>query len=295
MVVADTVSTSSMVTISAKVNDGGGPDPINTDGGGNTGGGGGGGGGGGNISYSVPTTVNFSGTAYPLSKIYILQNGQIAITTIADSAANFSVALSNVTTGTYNFSIYAEDAKGKKSSSFSFSIQVTAGTTVNIGNIFLSPTVDIDKDEVKQGDNVVIFGQSAPKSTVTISVHSPIESFYTTVANNAGSYLYNLNTALLDLGDHQAKSKAATTDDQLSNFSDAVSFVIGSQNKTKNDTSCQNQKSDLNCDSSINLVDFSMMAYWYKHGGTPPKNVDINGDGKITLVDFSILAYHWTG
>jgi hypothetical protein len=41
-------------------------------------------------------------------------------------------------------------------------------------------------------------------------------------------------------------------------------------------------------------VDFSIMAYWYKRPN-PPASVDLNGDSKIDLVDFSILAFNWTG
>jgi len=51
---------------------------------------------------------------------------------------------------------------------------------------------------------------------------------------------------------------------------------------------------DLNDDRSVNLVDFSIAAYWYGRAACPAA-VDLNGDGKITLTDLSILAAHWTG
>ena len=50
----------------------------------------------------------------------------------------------------------------------------------------------------------------------------------------------------------------------------------------------------MNKDSRVNLVDFSIAAYWYKRS-TPPPSADLNGDGKVDLVDFSILAFYWTG
>ena len=53
-------------------------------------------------------------------------------------------------------------------------------------------------------------------------------------------------------------------------------------------------KGDLNGDRKVNLVDFSVAAYWYKRAN-PPASVDVNGDGKVNLVDFSIMAFHWTG
>jgi hypothetical protein len=41
-------------------------------------------------------------------------------------------------------------------------------------------------------------------------------------------------------------------------------------------------------------VDFSITAYWYGKEN-PPADVDFNGDGKVNLVDFSIMAFYWTG
>jgi hypothetical protein len=50
----------------------------------------------------------------------------------------------------------------------------------------------------------------------------------------------------------------------------------------------------MNNDRRVNLVDFSIAAYWYKRS-SPPASVDLNGDGKVDLVDFSIMAFYWTG
>lgn len=252
-----------------------------------TGGGGGGGGG-----INLPTIVNFSGMAYPLSKVYILKDGKLAVVTISDQAANFSVSLTDLHTDTYTFSVYGEDSSGRKSSFFTFPIYITSGTTVNIGNIYLSPTIDVDKSEVKQGDNLLIFGQSAPKNEVIISVHSNQEYFYKVIANAMGAYLYNLDSSILELGKHETKSKVNIST-QLSLYTNPVTFSVGEENKVKNNTGCSLLRGDLNCDNHVNLTDFSIMAYWYKKTGFPLK-VDLNADGKISLADFSIMVFNWT-
>ncbi len=56
-------------------------------------------------------------------------------------------------------------------------------------------------------------------------------------------------------------------------------------------------KADLNHDGRVSLVDFSILAFWWKRPLTAEAKqiVDLNGDEKVDLVDFSILAYHWTG
>ena len=42
---------------------------------------------------TAPTNVTFSGSAYPLSQVFILKDGQVALQTIAGPDANFSASL----------------------------------------------------------------------------------------------------------------------------------------------------------------------------------------------------------
>ena len=298
------VSTSTNVFITAQVCPSSGCPTTGTGTGtGGTGGsspGGGGGGGGSSSSSStstatgIPTTVNFSGMGYPSSKVVILQDGVQVITTTCDPNANFSASLTGLAPGSYTFSIYTTDSTGLHSVSFSFPVSITAGATVNIGGIILAPTIDVDKSEVKQGDNEAIFGFSVPNSTVNIAVHSDEAHLVTTTASASGAYLYNFDTTPLELGTHNAQSHAILTD-LVSADTDPVSFIVGDEDFAKVASTCGSLVGDINCDGKVNLVDFSIMAYWYKNGGTPPANVDLNNDGKINLIDFSILAYHWTG
>ncbi len=56
-------------------------------------------------------------------------------------------------------------------------------------------------------------------------------------------------------------------------------------------------KVDLNGDGKVNLIDISILLYWYHRPLTDVarKIVDLNGDGKVNLIDFSILIFYWTG
>jgi hypothetical protein len=51
----------------------------------------------------------------------------------------------------------------------------------------------------------------------------------------------------------------------------------------------------VNRDTKINLVDFSVMAYWWRRSVDASNASDLNCDLTVNLADFSILAYHWTG
>lgn len=266
--------------------------PSTPAGGGGGGSGGGGGGGGGGITYGSGS-VNFSGRAYPRSVITILRDAQIVLTTVADVTANFQATINNVNAGNYFFSIYSEDDAGNRSSLVTFPVGVTTGGTTNITGIFIAPTIAVDKSQVRKGDNIAIFGKTSAQSEVTIQVNSEVPHFAKTSSDAAGAYLYNFDTSVLEYGDHSTKSKTAKGT-EISSFSSAVPFVVGTTNIAVAQSVRPAVRGDANNDRRVNLVDFSIVAYWYKRPG-PPRNVDINGDGKVDLVDFSIIAFNWTG
>lgn len=258
-------------------------------------GGGGGGGGGAEPPAASSTSVTFRGRAYPLSRVTVLKDGQIAITTIAGPDAMFDVMLSGLSSGNFTFSVYGEDADGDRSSLFTFPITVTQGANTIVSGIFLSPTIDVDKNAVIQGDIIQIFGQSAPAVTVTIQVNSePV--FVNADADADGVYLYAFNTGLIDIGSHTTKSSAAVGG-AASQYSPTVGFEVNTTGEEVPIPTCS--RADLNCDGRVNLVDFSIAAFWYKRALSAtfiPIEVErLNGDGKIDLVDFSIMAYYWTG
>lgn len=257
----------------------------------------GGDGGGGSAGPPPPpqetTGVNFSGRAYPLSSVTLLKDAQVIATTIAGPNSLFEISLTNLSAGNYNFSIYGEDNEGRRSSLFTFNIFISRGTTTNVSGIYIAPTISVDKSQVKQGDNIAIFGQSIPNSELTIGVASDLERYVSTEADEDGVYLYNFNSAPLEKGNHSTKSKSSYNG-ETSSYGRSIGFVVGDKNIVRDEATCGGGTGDLNCDGGINLIDFSIMAYWYQRADVPAE-VDLNHDGKINLVDFSILAYYWTG
>ncbi len=268
-------------------------------------GGGGGGGGGGTAPPPIdpnlfPTTgVVFIGKAYPSSNISLLQNGRLIVRTISGPDASFLISISNATPGNSNYLIVAEDPFGRQSS-FNVPVVVTASATTTVSGIFISPTLDLSKRQMNIGDNLIFFGRSVPQSDVTIQVNSETELFLKTKADISGGYLYTLDTSILNVGLHDAKSKSAYNE-QVSEFGSPVSFSLLDKNVpipdepiTPEEPENCSLSGDLNKDCRVNLIDFSILAYWYKRPN-PPANVDVKADKRIDLADFSILASQWTG
>jgi hypothetical protein len=259
-----------------------------------------GGGGGGGEAPPPPQygKVIISGYAQPKSEVILMSDGTIKATTIAGDDAKFSFTLDNLSPGTYLFTLYSEDKDDRRSSLYTIPVKLDWGITINVGNILLSPTIDVDKAEVKRGDFISIFGFSQSEANILISVNSEEELFFRTTSTKDGFYLYQLGTDILEKGDHFTKSKSILANQLVSNYSRAVSFKVGDRTVSKEIKKVCG-KADLNCDGRVNLIDFSIAAYWYKRklssSFTLIEKERLNGDGKVDLVDFSIMAYYWTG
>lgn len=257
-----------------------------------------GGGGGGGGSQTRGAQVVLTGRAYPLSQITILKDAQVVATTIADEQAHFQVLIKGLSAGTYIFSLYSEDAKGVRSSLFTFPMTVSRNILTKIDSIFVAPTITGDKIEVKKGSPIVLFGQSFPFSDVTLEVNSEQQFFVKTEAGTDGVYLRSFDSSVLEMGQHHAKARS-TADEQISSQSAAYEFTVGTKDVfTEGKVTCS-EKADFNADCRVNLVDFSIAAFWYQRELTPEFKLrearHLNGDGKINLVDFSIMAFYWTG
>jgi len=250
-----------------------------------------GGGGGGATINPYPPNLILMGRAYPLNKVVVLKDGQIIVATIAGPDGRFEVSLSNLVSGNYNFSLYGEDKLGLRSSFFTFPLYISSGVTTKVSGIFIAPTLAIDKVEVRRGDTLTIFGQSASQAEVTIAINSDNNFFIRTVSDKDGVYLGNFDTSPLAFGEHSTKVKAAIAT-EISPFSNTLAFLVGTKNT--HSPSTQELKGDFNKDGRVNIIDFSIIAYWYKRPN-PPAEVDLNKDGQVDLTDISILVYYWTG
>ena len=258
-----------------------------------------GGGGGWTPSPLQYGTIIISGKAYPNSEVTLLSDGQIRQVTKAGAKGDFEITLSNLTPGFYLFTLYSEDSKGIRSSLLTFQVNVIAGQTVRSSGIFLSPTIDIDKTSVKKGDVLQIFGQATPDADVIINVSSEEELFFRVPTEKDGSYLYVLDTGILETGQHYTKSRQIYLNQLVSPYSRALSFYVGEVSIPKKTIGKCPLKGDLNNDCKVNLVDFSIAAYWYKKKLSSEfakiEKEKLNGDGKVDLIDFSIMAYYYTG
>ena len=246
-----------------------------------------GGGGGGGGGAAPPTTAILKGKAYPLALITLLQNGAVAATFQAEISGMFEKKLTGLNGGVYTFGFWAEDTEGRKSVTLSFSISLLSGTTTTIEGIFISPTISLSPTQVERGGVVGIAGQVFPKSEVNIFVASN-EVVKLAPADEKGKWDYKLGTDFLAEGEHSARAKALFGEGEQSPFSQTLPFLVVKPGAMI----CKG--ADLNFDGKVNLIDFSILLYFWGQRNPSNRCVDINFDGIVNIIDFSIMMYWWT-
>lgn len=247
-----------------------------------------GGGGAGAIIPQPETKVVLKGLAYPNTWLNVLKDGEIVKKVKTDETGEFRAEISDLNPGTYSFALWAKDKLGTKSITYALTFQVSKGVTTTIQGIILPPTISLDKTELHQGDLLKIFGQTIPQKTVEVHISSS-ETVKKILSDKKGLWNLPLDTGNLEKGSHQTKARVWLNKKEKSGFSQVLSFNIGKA-LVKPESPCS--KSDLNKDGEVNLIDFSIMLYWWGKHNAP---ADLNGDDMVNLVDFSILLYCWTG
>lgn len=264
--------------------------------------GGGGGGGGGQPPPNLATKIILKGRAYPNAAITVFKDGSVAATPKAGLDANFQEEIS-VVGGVYTFSVYAIDSENRRSLTSSFTVNAPANMTTTISDIVIAPTIGADKSEVKIGNDIKFFGYSFPQSQVNVIINSETAIADKASSDKFGYWSYDLDSELLEKGDHTTKSQTVTPDDLKSPFSDSLAFRVGEKDisfgklpsvPAPSGPVC-NKNGDINNDKRVNIVDFSIMLYFWNQRN--PKNpcADINRDGIVNLFDFSIMLFWWTG
>ncbi len=263
-------------------------------------GGGGGGGGGGILSQS--TRLVLKGRAYPSASIVIFKDGTTVSTPVADQNGNFQ-AEASVGAGIYTFSLYAIDSDNRRSLTTSFTTAVGSGQTTTISDIVIAPTIGADKSQVRIGNDIKFFGASYPSATVNVIINSEQTMVDKAQSDKFGLWTYTLNSSVLERGDHTTKSQTVTPDSLISPFSESLAFKVGDSDvafskvlasRPAAPAACK-KNGDINNDGKVNIVDFSIMLFFWNQQN--PKNpcADINGDKAVNIFDFSIMLFWWTG
>ena len=236
-----------------------------------------------------------SGQAYPGAIVTLVRDSAFRLTGVADSTGHFQIRLSNLSAGNHNFIAYATDAAGLRSANFNFDANLTTSITASRSDLVLSPTLTTDYTIIKQGEALTITGSAAPNAPVNISLTGMSSRNLTAQAVASGQFSYQLDTAGLDLGAYSLQA-AYAFGSGWSALSLPVTFSVSDRSVARPVLSCGG-RSDLNCDGAVNLIDFSILLYFWDgaHSLAANPRADIDQSGSVDIVDFSVMLYDWTG
>ena len=141
---------------------------------------------------------------------------------------------------------------------------------------------------------MIASGQTAPDSTIELWIE-PAKTGVTAkdilkqqgAVTSNGKWSLSVDTKDLTKGTYNVRARTMIKVVGYSDFSQVVSVGVG---ESVSAGVCAG--ADLNKDGKVNLVDFSILLYYW---GSSNGCADQNHDGKVNLTDFSIMLYNWTG
>ena len=237
--------------------------------------------------------VIINGFAFPLTDVYALVDGKEATQVKTNSEGKFSITLDEIARGVYTFGIYAVDKDDVQSSTFSTSFTVTGARTTSLSNINISPSIKVSPDPVDPGDTLTVSGYALPNASVTIENEKDgstiTKKTFTALSDSTGEWTATIETTGFTIGTYKIKAKSEQVGVASTGFSNYTFYGVGQDAIKPNNA-------DLNTDGKVNLVDFSILLFWWNSdGGDSNPPADINADGKVSLTDFSIMLFNWTG
>lgn len=258
--------------------------------GGGTSGAGGSSGGGGSNTQLGNTQVTIQGKGYPNVTVTVLIDAVIVGTVRTNSRGEFTFT-TDTDPGTASLSFWANDSQGTRSALVNTTFEVTQGAVTNLDGILIPPTIRVGNININPGDIVVLSGQTVPNVTVEISIDNG-KKILTTTSDVSGNWSTEFDSRTVSVNTHTVKARFVTGTNNLkteSTYGTSLSLNVGVEGKATSN-------SDLNRDGKVNLIDFSILIFWW---GTPGGNsnppADINQNAKVGLEDFSILLFNWTG
>lgn len=251
----------------------------------------GGGGGGGGSGSIIGSTVKLTGVSFPNAKLKLLKDGQVTTSLIANNDGTFSIIVNNLPGGAYQFAIYAEDNTGTTSSSYVVNVLVSGSQVYPFNEIIVPPTLNTNLTTIGQDQHLVMYGYGPAGSTILFSVPGSLD-LGSTIADSTGFYQFELANNLPP-GSYQVRARAQLGDRQ-SMYSKPVAITFYTGAIVPPPPTQYKVCVDYNQDGRVNLVDFSILLFWFGKTDMPTR-IDCNGDRLIDIKDFSILMYFWTG
>lgn len=246
---------------------------------------------------SDQTEVKFIGFAYPNSAISLIKDGTEIARTETEDDGSFVVKRSGLKEAIHSFNLVAIDQSGRYSAPVSFSIFLNLKTVTEIRDVLMPPTLSLSHNSAKSGTRVLVRGMAQVSRDVFFDQNEVPASEI--ISDKDGNFNYTIDTTELAEGDYLYIAKIKNKANQFIK-SLSVLVTIGNVDKeNEKEAEICVPKADLNNDCKVDIIDFSIAAFWWEAILSDKlvliENDELNNDGVIDIRDFSLLAFYWTG
>jgi hypothetical protein len=236
----------------------------------------------------IPTSVVFSGKAYPNGKIRVYRRSPIESSFKNDYLPNFDIDIDNngdfnktftgLLQSNYLFALEGIDKTGQSGGIISFTANLISGNSLIVNEIFLSPTIVIQNKSITKGNEIRVAGYAYPNSNIELKIDNVLR--INSKANSIGYYESVINTSRFSPKVHFISVRQVAGDGKASEFSTAKNFTV---------SALKYPQADLNGDNVIDIKDWSIFLFRWKANSVLKAFNDLNLDGKVDILDLSIF------
>jgi hypothetical protein len=229
------------------------------------------------------SNVIISGYFEPAGRVSILKDGILSGTTFADASGRWQLTLSGLVEQTYLFQVIGTSYTGTQVYSETFFTRVLADATTKVSAIVLAPQFLIRTIDSK----TILETRAIPDSRITVLVDGREVIYYAVPVDYDDSIRIDLSSFLLQPTHTIAVAVSLATKRIL------TPEYLYTKNSEPAATPCT-ERADVSKDCQVNFIDFLIARAWYLVAPIT-QAFDLDQSGRIDLVDFSIMAYYWTG
>lgn len=235
------------------------------------------------------TQISVRGIGVPRATVNILLDTENVGSVQTNSSGQFEFTTES-TPGTVSMGFWYTDPSSIRSITYNTVFDVTQGAITNVNGVVLPPTIELSDAEIDPGQPLELSGYAAPGTTLELHIGSSITE--TTEVGSDGSWAVTYDTSNLAPREYTIRARTRARQSTIqseSGYSSSIQLFLGVEGRAST-------PSDLNRDGSVNLIDFSILIFWWQtNGGNSNPPADINGNGNVGLEDFSILLFNWSG
>jgi hypothetical protein len=238
------------------------------------------------VPVITKTNVIVSGQAAPGAVVSVMRDAQPYGMAMAKADGTFQITIAGFIAGTYLLQVRAELGTIHHVMTDTFVVQVNKDSTTKVSDVLVPPIV---RGGTVMAGGLELRGMAVPNTVVNVLRQGSLIG--TGQVSSVGEFIITTDTPVAR-GERLELVMIVTNRPPVRTFFTST-FIGESDTAIEKPLSCLNSV-DISGECRVDLKDFAIAVYTYLFKPVSAR-IDFNKDGQIDLVDFSIMAFYWTG